>query len=714
MMFDVTLWNCRNFSEAKLSIEPNKLNIKFAPNGTGKSSVAAGIRYAITGEQKLGESIVPFNSRARGEESPFESEGLDAFKSVEVFDETFVNSVVYLPDGLFASSFDVFVKTEDYEKTVHRIEQLMSDIENCLDSEEIKQLKNALEVFVTSVCGNSGLTKKSLLRATSPAKKGLSKGNPKVRIPERYSMFAKYINSDRLAKWSKWHEAGSAMLEPNDDICPFCGQSIIQSKPVITGIDGIYNHKEVDNLDKVGAGILIAKDYLCDASFNGLERVLQTDTALTSDQELYISEVASQAERIVGNLNEARDLVSFFHLAQAGNDLSSKISNCTIDLKLLYHFNCETVRKVIAEYNGALDKTLSEARQLLGVINAGKQKLAQSIAGYESEINSFLNDAGYPYSVVIEATESDKCSVKLIHSSSYQVPNAFDALSYGERNALALVFFMYTVLSDNPDLVILDDPITSFDGHKRFAILHMLFFKDGKSPNSLKDRTVILLTHDYGVVFDVEHTLKSAFQPLAQTTLLHNSRGVIDEKVIRKNDLKPVRELYKDLAATSKSSLVRIAYARKLLELDDKKDLAWHLLSSLLHHKATPSFKDDKPLSAEQIEAGELEVNEIINQELNYSEMIREISNLRSMHDEFRKCICNYEKLQVARVALDGNGVDRVTKKILDETLHVDNGFIFQLDPREFETVPDSIIAQCEQIISAAESKQQEAGEAKG
>lgn len=709
MMADVKLQNCKNFSEAKFSIEPNKLNIKFAPNGTGKSSVAAGIQYAVTREQKLGESIVPFSARAQGIESTFKSEGLDAFKSIEVFNEEFVNRVVYLSDGLFARSFDVFVKTEDYERTENRIKQLLGDVENCLDSEDIKQLSNVLAVFVTSICGNSGLTAKNQLRATSPAKKGLSKGNLRVHIPECYSMFSNYINSDRLAKWSKWHAAGSEMLESNDDYCPFCGQSIIRFKPVIKGIDESYNSKEADYLDKVTDGILLIKEYLCDTTFRKLYKILQNSEALTTDQEHYISEVSSQAERIVENLNGARNLESFFNLANAGNDLSSKISNCAIDLSLLSHFNCEKVRSVIATYNEALDKVLSEARELLGIINKEKQRLARSIAGYKSEINSFLDDAGYPYSVAIEATEADKCSVKLIHSSEYQVPNPLDALSYGERNALALVFFMYMTLSDNPDLVILDDPITSFDGHKRFAILHMLFLKDNESPNSLKNKTVLLLTHDYGVVFDIEHTLKSEFQPLAQTTLLYNSRGVIGEKVICNNDLKPVRDLYEDLAATSKLDLVRVAYARKLLELDDKKDSAWHLLSSLFHHRTVPSFKDGEPLSIEQMEAGKQEIDEIINQEFNYDTMIEQICDLKTMHDEFRKCTCNYEKLQIARVALDGDGVDRVTKKFLDETLHVDNGFIFQLDPREFETIPDSIIDRCEQLLSVAESQQQRA-----
>ena len=45
---------------------------------------------------------------------------------------------------------------------------------------------------------------------------------------------------------------------------------------------------------------------------------------------------------------------------------------------------------------------------------------------------------------------------------------ANEHLSYGEKNAFALVLFMYSVLKDNPDLIVLDDPISSFDGNKKF------------------------------------------------------------------------------------------------------------------------------------------------------------------------------------------------------------------------------------------------------
>lgn len=87
--------------------------------------------------------------------------------------------------------------------------------------------------------------------------------------------------------------------------------------------------------------------------------------------------------------------------------------------------------------------------------------------------------------------------MKLVHQDlSDHIEAATRHLSYGEKNAFALVLFMYQVLSEKPDLVVLDDPISSFDKNKKFAILHELF--RGKA--SLRGRTTLMLTEPHPVL----------------------------------------------------------------------------------------------------------------------------------------------------------------------------------------------------------------------
>ncbi len=97
------------------------------------------------------------------------------------------------------------------------------------------------------------------------------------------------------------------------------------------------------------------------------------------------------------------------------------------------------------------------------------------ILKHKTDINTFLAYAGYRYQVDITG-EGDKCRLKLRHEDfEGYVSGGSQHLSYGERNAFAIVLFMYECLAKKPGLIILDDPISSFDKNKKFAILEMLF-----------------------------------------------------------------------------------------------------------------------------------------------------------------------------------------------------------------------------------------------
>ena len=125
--------------------------------------------------------------------------------------------------------------------------------------------------------------------------------------------------------------------------------------------------------------------------------------------------------------------------------------------------------------NAQLDELIKQVGTLKGNINKHKARIKKAIEANQESINSFLKSAGYKYSVVI-IPEPDTYKMKLVHRDmSEHVTSASKHLSYGERNAFSLVLFVHQVISENPDIVILDDPISSFDKNKKFAILHELF-----------------------------------------------------------------------------------------------------------------------------------------------------------------------------------------------------------------------------------------------
>src|SRR3990167_7701382 len=96
---DITIENCNSIDSARISLAPGRLNIKYGPNGTGKSTIAKAIELASKGGANL-STLTPFKHRGGDPKiSPSPSvKGADQFKSVFVFNEEYVDQFVFKQD----------------------------------------------------------------------------------------------------------------------------------------------------------------------------------------------------------------------------------------------------------------------------------------------------------------------------------------------------------------------------------------------------------------------------------------------------------------------------------------------------------------------------------------------------------------------------------------------------------------------------------------
>ena len=177
-------------------------------------------------------------------------------------------------------------------------------------------------------------------------------------------------------------------------------------------------------------------------------------------------------------------------------------------------------------------------------------------------------------------------------SSNATVSSVKDRLSFGERNAFALVLFMYSALKENPDLVILDDPISSFDGNKKFAIINMLFL----AKTSLKNRTVLLLTHEFNTLIDVIYTMPYNFSPNPIAAFLSIRDGILSELPVLKSDIQSFAQIAQLNIAEEIDMLNKLVYRRRLLEIQEPQGLAWQLLSNVFHKREVPLFPGQQHL----------------------------------------------------------------------------------------------------------------------
>lgn len=90
-----------------------------------------------------------------------------------------------------------------------------------------------------------------------------------------------------------------------------------------------------------------------------------------------------------------------------------------------------------------------------------------------------------------------------------------DNISCGERNALALCYFFSEIAKEtelqklycDEMLVVIDDPVSSFDVENRIGILSFLRYKLSQILSSCATTKVLMMSHDMSVIFDLQKAM---------------------------------------------------------------------------------------------------------------------------------------------------------------------------------------------------------------
>ena len=155
----------------------------------------------------------------------------------------------------------------------------------------------------------------------------------------------------------------------------------------------------------------------------------------------------------------------------------------------------------------------------------------------------------------------------------------------------------------------------------------------------------------------------------------------------------------------------RAIYLRRYFEINDEKGCVWDVLSCLFHKRERSSVcRKDFP-SGEEVLLTDEEFNSACEKikesipDFNYDVLFAVITDNTQMKEIYRNADSNYEKLQIYRIIKGENAhyQDNVVRKFVNETFHVDNDYIYQLNPREFETVPQYIVEICDREILGGE-----------
>lgn len=269
--------------------------------------------------------------------------------------------------------------------------------------------------------------------------------------------------------------------------------------------------------------------------------------------------------------------------------------------------------------------------------------------------------------------------------------------------------FMFEAVSEKADLIVLDDPITSFDKDKKFAVIRRLF---DNQKVSFRDKTVLMVTHDMQPLIDYVHN--DFFKRMRLTTpvkakYLLNENGTINEYEILRDDLLNTVELTKSIANDlNRNMAVRIVNLRKYIELTKpgyaESDI-YEVLSNIIHGRKIATLPDGETILDESVKAsGMTEIQSYLGM-LSYDDIIENVSS-EILFDALASAD-NYEKTVTARLLFERYDglLSKLKKKypaackFVNETNHVENDYIFQLDPFNFFQIPQFYLSEIETFL---------------
>lgn len=694
---NIKIENCNNIDEANINIEEGTLNIKYAMNGTGKSTIAKSLSLENLKElQTFGEIKEPNITKNKNIKA-------------EVFNEDFINNIVFKGNDVINNSFEIFIKCEQYDEKRKSIDNMLRKLTfNIFEDEELSVFFEKIMTINTMIsykADKGSIDKKGTYRSI------LQKENI-FTVPKELTKYKDFIvDKKNNMSWVEWMLKGFEYDEKKK--CPFCTTGLVpEYEQEKDKFKKTYKKSDVKNLNEFVDTLEIISEYIDKEKYNSLMKCVKESTS-EDEITMVFTKFMSESTYLLNKMSQIKDFDSYKVNKEEINELDKIVSNLSISIENLEYYKTKKMTDIINNINLKIQGLLEQIKTLKEEIGGINGLINGIIQQSKKEINDFLNLAGFNYEFDIIKDGNEK-NIRTIlkydgkNENKVIVNNISNHLSWGERNAFALVLFMYYSLKKNPNLIILDDPISSFDGNKKYAIVNRLF-ENRKDKKSFFGKTVLMLTHDFEPIIDfgINH------KPNGETKIsyLKNDFGKVSENNINpKKDIKSIIKIYYENAKNEELNIIsRINFLRKYIEYinvdeTNEKFISYNILSSIIHgEKLTKKINNDYfDLSDDEIEMGDKYISQYINN-FNSKELIKRI-NSSFILAEYKSEDNNYIKTQLFRMYLEISNnreklKDKVLLKFVDEIYHIENDYIFSFNLIKFDTVPSYIINKIDEFM---------------
>lgn len=365
----------------------------------------------------------------------------------------------------------------------------------------------------------------------------LSKKVEKPELSERDNRLVQLIFSETTERIKKTKEV---FLKPEVSECPFCYQPITQDyKAHILEIIKAKLNKDVEeHIRKLESAVMQPLDI---------------------DFSVYYAADKSLCDECESHLNSLNDRIAFCNenLKQKINEISSPIFLSDIGLDnayLLLIASIQALKEKVDQYNQGIDKETEIQRQVSDLNDAiafyeiqkdytlylqkrNNMKTADNIVkSAENEIGRIrheietLEQKKEQITIAVDIINShlryifldkDRLEIKcqdnkyIIKSRGRSVRP--DAISVGERNIIALCYFFADMFNGkeekkqyaNETMVVIDDPVSSFDIDNRIGIISFLNRQFRMLLTGNENTRIVLMSHDLQTIDDIEKVFKA-------------------------------------------------------------------------------------------------------------------------------------------------------------------------------------------------------------
>ena len=106
-----------------------------------------------------------------------------------------------------------------------------------------------------------------------------------------------------------------------------------------------------------------------------------------------------------------------------------------------------------------------------------------------------------------------------------------------------------------------------------------------------------------------------------------------------------------------------------------------------------------REMTSNEINEAETEIKGHVS-DFNYLDAIQLILDNAAMIEIYKSCSNNYEKLHIYRIISEDADHTDVILKFINQAFHIENDYIYQLNPAKYQTVPQYVIDECDQYVA--------------